>query len=51
LRSFFGRRRKEEEGFIRLPWRGSAVGPLLAARALPLRCAASANANFCTGYA
>jgi hypothetical protein len=29
----------------------SAVGPLLAARALPLRCAASATANFYTGYA
>jgi hypothetical protein len=30
---------------------GSAIGPLLAARALPLRCAASASANFYTGYA
>jgi hypothetical protein len=30
---------------------GSAVGPLLAARALPLRCAASASAYVCTGYA
>jgi hypothetical protein len=30
---------------------GSVVGPLLAARALPLRCAASASANFYTGYA
>jgi hypothetical protein len=30
---------------------GSVVGPLLAARALPLRCAASDSANFYTGYA
>jgi hypothetical protein len=30
---------------------GSVVGPLLAVRALPLRCAASASANFYTGYA
>jgi hypothetical protein len=30
---------------------GSAVGPLLAARALPLRCAASITAKFYTGYA
>jgi hypothetical protein len=31
---------------------GSAVGPLLAVRALLLRCAASASANFYTrGYA
>jgi hypothetical protein len=33
---------EEEEEFIRLPCLvGRAVGPLLAARALPLRCAAS----------
>jgi hypothetical protein len=30
---------------------GSAAGPLLAARALPLRCAASTSTKFCTGYA
>jgi hypothetical protein len=30
---------------------GSAVGPLLAARALPLRCAASTVLTICTGYA
>jgi hypothetical protein len=37
---------------IRLPWLGRSVaGPLLAARALPLRCAAGAGANFYTGYA
>jgi hypothetical protein len=31
---------------------GSVVGPLLAARALPLRCcAASAMLTICTGYA
>jgi hypothetical protein len=30
---------------------GSAVGPLLAARALSLRCTASAMLTICTGYA
>jgi hypothetical protein len=30
---------------------GDVVGPLLAARALPLRCAASTSANVYTGYA
>jgi hypothetical protein len=35
--------KKEEEEIIRLPYLvGRVVGPLLAARALPLRCAASA---------
>jgi hypothetical protein len=29
---------------------GSAAGPLLAARALPLRCAASTMLTICTGY-
>jgi hypothetical protein len=30
---------------------GSVVGPLLAARALSLRCAASTVLTICTGYA
>jgi hypothetical protein len=30
---------------------GSAAGPLLAARALPLRCAASTMLAICTGHA
>jgi hypothetical protein len=34
--------KEKEEKFIHLPWRGQCGGPLLAARALPLRCAASA---------
>jgi hypothetical protein len=39
---FCGRKKNGEGEFIRLPWLdGRVVGPLLAARALPLRCAAS----------
>jgi hypothetical protein len=43
---------EEEEEIIRLPWRGSVVGLLLAARALPLRCAPSPPVlTICIGYA
>jgi hypothetical protein len=43
----------EEEEFIRLPWLvGRVVGPLLAARALPLRCAQwMAPSYFCLSHA
>jgi hypothetical protein len=43
------RRRKKKLSACR--GEGSVVGPLLAARALPLRCAASTMlTNICTGY-
>jgi hypothetical protein len=44
-------RAEEEEEESACHGEGSVVGPLLAARALPLRCAASTNANVYTGYA
>jgi hypothetical protein len=34
-------RKEEKKDKFPLPWRGQCGGPLLAARALPLRCAAS----------
>jgi hypothetical protein len=45
LRSFAYELKKTCRGW------GSVAGQLMAARALPLRCAAFASANFCTGYA
>jgi hypothetical protein len=46
-----GEMKKEKGKLAVCRGEGSVVGPLLAARALPLRCAASTVLTICTGYA
>jgi hypothetical protein len=50
-RQILRRSSKKKEELSACRGEGSAAEPLLAARALPLRCAASTVLTICTGYA
>jgi hypothetical protein len=51
MTSLLNSRTKKKNKLPAFRGEGSAVGPLLAARALPLRCAASTVLTIYTGYA